>query len=178
MNVYLRTIVLIILAGLAVYFIPRSAVAPEQTGEEIVDFETCAEAGNPILESEPRLCQAPDGRMFVETDEVYREVVVDSPVFGELVTSPLLVSGRARGFWFFEGELPMVLKDEDGRILWQGNYMITSGQDWMTSEFVEFSLPISFPQPQTDFGVLIIQKNNPSDLRHLDASFAVPVRFR
>ncbi|HWR73519.1 MAG TPA: HEAT repeat domain-containing protein [Nitrospirota bacterium] len=43
------------------------AAAGSAAGEEINGFEDCAKAGYPILESYPRRCKTPDGRMFTET---------------------------------------------------------------------------------------------------------------
>lgn len=58
-------LVVVILAiagiGLLVYqtiFIP--------TEEKITSFEECAKAGYPVLESYPRQCETPDGKIFVE----------------------------------------------------------------------------------------------------------------
>lgn len=36
------------------------------TAKEIKDFEDCAQAGYPVLESYPQQCEAPDGRIFIE----------------------------------------------------------------------------------------------------------------
>lgn len=62
---------LLILAGILVFvsmviydIAPRaSVVAP---GVVIADFEACARAGNPVMESYPRQCRTADGQLFVE----------------------------------------------------------------------------------------------------------------
>ena len=42
--------------------------AEVSTAAETIDsFDECAQAGHPIMESHPRQCRAPDGRVFVET---------------------------------------------------------------------------------------------------------------
>ncbi len=40
-------------------------VEPEEPREEVHDFESCVEAGNPVMESHPRKCRA-DGIVYVE----------------------------------------------------------------------------------------------------------------
>jgi len=104
------------------------------------------------------------------------EVVVDQPEYGALVASPLKVSGKARGTWFFEANIPVTLKDSNGKILAQKGFQAKG--EWMTEEFVEFEDTLIFATPETEFGVLLIEKDNPSGLPENDAAFAVPVRFK
>ena len=172
-NRYLQIIVLVILAVLALFVIRRN---PQSKVLTITDFQTCQMAGGAILQTEPVQCVAFDGRKFEESVSAESEVVVDSPKFGDMVTSPMMVKGKARGNWFFEANLPATLKDENGNILVQKGMQATS--DWMTSEFVPFEGTLEFATPITDYGVLIIQKDNPSGLPQYDSSFAVPVKFR
>ena len=74
-------------------------------------------------------------------------IVVDSPVSGETIFSPLLVRGRARGTWFFEGDFPLLLKDITGRIIARG--FASAKFDWMTSEFVNFEGILEFEKPDS-----------------------------
>ena len=43
-------------------------------------------------------------------------VVVDIPEIDAQVSSPLTVSGRARGTWYFEASFPVQLLDTDSKI--------------------------------------------------------------
>ena len=56
--------IILILAGILLFLAPGlkddSKIAPVST------FEECAVTGNPILESYPRQCKMPDGKVFVE----------------------------------------------------------------------------------------------------------------
>lgn len=104
------------------------------------------------------------------------EVQVMSPQPGDLVTSPVTIKGKARGFWFFEANIPVTLKDSNGKILAQKGFQAKSS--WMTEDFVEFEGTLEFVQPDTEFGLILIQKDNPSGLPEHDAEFAVPVRFK
>lgn len=51
----------IILLLFAVLLLSSCAHSPEVT-----DFESCIEAGFPIMESDPRQCRGPTGELFVE----------------------------------------------------------------------------------------------------------------
>jgi hypothetical protein len=50
--------------------------------------------------------------------------------------------------------------------------------EWMTEDFVPFTAQIEFDKPDTSEGVLILEKNNPSDLREHDAQIKTSVRFK
>ncbi len=101
---------------------------------------------------------------------------VARPEANSIVASPLLVEGQARGYWFFEASFPVRLLDDKGNELALG---IAQAQDeWMTTEFVPFSLVLTFTAPQTNEGVLVLHKDNPSGLPEHDDELRVPVRFR
>ncbi|NTV22292.1 MAG: hypothetical protein HGB03_01845 [Candidatus Yonathbacteria bacterium] len=108
-------------------------------------------------------------------------IVLDTPGEGQRISSPLRVSGRARGMWFFEGSFPVSLTDWDGRIIAQG---IAEAQgDWMTEEFVPFLATLTFETPMggvgiPDTGSLILQKDNPSGLPENDDALEIVVRFK
>lgn len=153
-------IFLIILAGIALFAIPRKhANAPTN---EISNANNAAN-NNTTIETQP---------------EDQPEVVLDAPQFGDLVASPMLISGKARGNWFFEGNIPVTLKDENGKVLVQKGVMVSPGTNWMTEGFVPFSTTLTFDPGDSEMGVLIIEKDNPSGLPENDASYAVPVRFK
>ena len=55
------------------------------------DFEECANAGNPVMESYPRQCRAKDGRTFVE------DVAAEPSLPGSSQTEPEPREGRISG---------------------------------------------------------------------------------
>ncbi len=171
-NKYLQIAVLVILAAAALFLIPRQH-APEPM--VVTDFSTCRQAGGSIVDGEPVKCVMPDGRNFPEAEMAIPDVIVDQPGYGDLVTSPMTVKGRARGSWYFEANLPVTLKDTNGVVLAQKGLYAQS--DWMTANYVDFNDTLTFPMPTTQYGVLIISKDNPSGDPINDASFAVPVKF-
>lgn len=103
-------------------------------------------------------------------------VRVSVPASGMLITSPLAVSGTARGTWFFEASFPLAVLDADRKEIAQ-SHAEASGE-WMTEDFVLFSGSVEFVAPASDTGFVIFKKDNPSGDPSRDASFEVPIRFR
>lgn len=103
-------------------------------------------------------------------------VRVASPLPQGVVTSPLTVTGEARGTWYFEASFPVRLLDGDGNEL-----AVVPAQaqgDWMTTEFVPFQVTLTFATPETATGTLVLEKDNPSGLPENAAEVRIPVRFR
>lgn len=107
----------------------------------------------------------------------YEMITVDFPKPDTVVTSPLIVTGRARGNWFFEASFPVSLVNWDGLIIAQG--IATAKGDWMTTELVPFEAVLEFEKPELypERGALILQKDNPSGLPQYDAAIEIPIRF-
>ena len=103
-------------------------------------------------------------------------IVVDNPRPNQVVTSPLEISGKARGTWFFEADFPVRLYDVEGKEIAVG---IAKAQgEWMTEEFVPFIATLTFETPLADKGELVVEKSNPSDLPENADSLSIPVKFR
>ncbi len=97
-----------------------------------------------------------------------------APTPGTRIESPLLIKGRARGTWFFEGDFPVVLEDIEGNEL--SRSFVSAQGEWMTKEFVPFTGTLSFTNPVKDLrGRLIFRKDNPTDRPELDDATAIPV---
>lgn len=103
-------------------------------------------------------------------------VVVDAPLPGATISSPLTVTGRARGNWYFEASFPVVLKTAGGAVLAQAPAQAQG--DWMTTDWVPFSVTLTFPsQPSGLAGVLVLEKDNPSGLPQNDDVRTIDVVF-
>lgn len=102
-------------------------------------------------------------------------LVVEQPVAASLITSPVVISGQARGMWFFEGSFPVFLTDANNQIIAQG--IATSTQDWMTKEFIPFTATLYFERPLTETGNIILKKDNPSGLPEYDDQLIWPIKF-
>lgn len=110
-----------------------------------------------------------------------QDILVEKPEENKIISSPLLISGEARGTWFFEATAPVTLVDWDGKIIAE-SYLEAEG-DWMTNSFVPFSATMEFDEPEnigdfSDRGTLIFRRSNPSGLPDNDEAYEVNVRFR
>jgi hypothetical protein len=173
----LQVIILLLLVAIAVVLWPK--VKRNNSNDQFVsvnDFDSCRNAGGQLIDGHPVVCKLPDGRQFEEEQETEGPVVLDYPKYGDTVKSPLTIVGKARGNWFFEAQMPVILKDDKGNELFHGP--ATAQGDWMTTDYVPFSLTIKFDPKDAEYGVLIIEKDNPSGLPEFDASYAIPVRFK
>lgn len=109
-------------------------------------------------------------------------IQLTTPAPLSLIASPLQLTGLARGFWFFEGDFPVVLTNWDGLIIAEG--FATAAGEWMTEEFVPFTATLEFTSPyqasDPEFmqrGALILQRDNPSGLPENDDALELTVRF-
>ena len=100
---------------------------------------------------------------------------VDTPRANEIISSPLIVRGMARGVWFFEGSFPIKLLDENGNILAQ--IPAQAQGEWMTNDFVPFEAKINFSVPVVQNGVLVLEKDDPSGLPEHADELRMPILF-
>jgi hypothetical protein len=141
---------LIIVAAIILFVLPGKTTAPT-TGE-------------------PQATTTPDIRPTLAG-----RVVVESVKNGDKVSSPLTVTGTARG-WYFEASFPVELRNASGTIIAQGP--ATAQGDWMVDAFVPFSITLTFPaQATSSTGTLILRNDNPSGLPENDESLSIPVVF-
>lgn len=103
-------------------------------------------------------------------------IVLYQPYANDILTSPLTMTGEARGTWYFEASFPVELQDVDGNVIAQGYAEAQS--NWMTEDFVPFTATLTFTVPTgvTD-GVLYLRKDNPSGLPANDDALYIPVQF-
>ncbi len=172
------TLIIILIIALALlggmfYFFP-----PEGKTPEITTFEECA-AKYPVMESYPEQCVTPGGAHF--TRDIGNElektdlIRITSPRPGETITNPLVVTGEARGYWFFEASFPVVLLDAEGNEIASGPAQAQS--EWMTEEFVPFKAELTFTNETAGKGTLVLKKDNPSGLPENEDALRVPVQI-
>lgn len=144
------------------------------------DFATCVAAGNPVMESFPRQCRDKTGITY--TEEVTGgvpsadKVFLESPAAGAKVSSPVKLSGQARGPWYFEASFPIQVIAADGAtVLGQGH--ASAKGEWMTSAFVPFSATVQFDRGEQISGFIRLQKDNPSGDPVRDEHVDIPVVF-
>jgi len=145
----------------------------------IKNFEECASAGNTVMESYPRQCITADGTLFKEKigNELDKTdlIIVDNPRPNQIISSPLEITGHARGYWFFEASFPIVLLDSNGNNI--ATTLATAQDEWMTNKFIDYKAKIEFEKPRTKTGTLILKRDNPSGLPKNDDQLEIPVKF-
>ncbi|MDP2668381.1 MAG: Gmad2 immunoglobulin-like domain-containing protein [bacterium] len=169
---------------IAVLIVAGSGIAWKLSKKEapapvVTNFEECVKAGNAVMESYPRQCRH-GGKTFVEdignTIEKADLIQLESPRPNEIVRSPLVLLGQARGNWFFEASFPVFLVNWDGLIIAQG--IATAKSEWMTADFVPFEATLEFTADKNAYsprGALILRKDNPSGLPEHDDALEIPV---
>jgi hypothetical protein len=111
-----------------------------------------------------------------KAETTYSDLIhVTAPVADAVVTSPLVVTGEARGTWYFEASFPIRLLDADGKEI--AAHHADAQSDWMTTEFVPFTATLEFTKPATATGTLIVENDNPSGLPENAKQVEIPVRF-
>lgn len=181
-------ITIAVVAGVVSLFISNQVVEPGS--EEVactMDATKCPD-GSYVGRSGPNcefLCPPapmvhPDTQAHI--NEKAQFITLASPLPNSIVESPLVITGQARGTWYFEASFPIVLTNWDGLIIAEG--IATAESDWMTEEFVPFKATLEFTNPYSegsaDFmknGSLILQRDNPSGLPEHDNALEIPVHF-
>jgi len=116
-----------------------------------------------------------DPEMSVEPEKKFDLIYLETPLPNETISSPLTISGQARGTWFFEADFPIKIYDDNGQFL--GTAVAQADGDWMTEEFVPFQAELDFNYSMSTSGVLVLEKDNPSGLPEYDDELRVPVKF-
>jgi hypothetical protein len=93
----------------------------------------------------------------------------------QTITSPVTITGEARGTWFFEASFPVRIEDAQGKVLAQGP--AAAQGEWMTENYVPFSIIFNFVKPESGTGYIILEKDNPSGLPENANELRVPIQF-
>lgn len=168
---------LLVFLGIIIF---SGCVFQKKNASEITNFAGCVSAGYPVMESFPRQCKTPEGKIFAEEmapqEKSSDQIRVTSPQKNEVIKSPLEITGEARGPWFFEASFPIQLVDDKGNLIIE-SFAEAQG-NWMTENFVPFVSKLEFSVPTgITNGELILKKDNPSGLPENDAEIRIPVRF-
>ncbi len=100
-------------------------------------------------------------------------IVVDLPGPGDVTGKTFSVKGKARGPWYFEASFPVSLLDQNGQEIAQG--VAFADGEWMTEEFVPFSVELTAPQTYIGPATIVLKKDNPSGEAQFDASLSIPI---
>lgn len=103
-------------------------------------------------------------------------VVLDAIVDNQSISSPLVITGQARGLMFFEASFPIELLSADGQVL--GTTIAQAKTEWMTEDFVPFEATLIFQAQPGEAVTLVLKKDNPSGDPIRDASFTWPLQVK
>ena len=103
-------------------------------------------------------------------------IVVNTPLPNSVISSPLTISGAARGYWYFEASFPAKIYDSNGTLL--GVTPIQAQGEWMTEEYVPFSTVLTFDTSTTPTGTLVLEKDNASGLPEHANELRIPIKFQ
>ncbi|SOC78633.1 Immunoglobulin-like domain of spore germination [Salinimicrobium sediminis] len=109
-----------------------------------------------------------------ERREIEELIKVEQPQENSTVSSPLKISGKARGYWFFEASAPVRLVSESGKVL--AEKYISATDDWMTEDWVPFEAELEFKTKEKR-GYLIFNRANASGKPEHDRVMRIPVVF-
>ena len=176
-------IIVALMAGMFIWYSQKNyTINYVHTNPPITKQKACTEEakicpdGSAVGRTGPDCEFAPCPEMTGIADKIS----ILAPAADSIISSPVIVSGRARGTWFFEGDFPVEVYDLNDKLLGQGYAsFVPSAEEpeWMTEDFINFSGSIKFSNTSAVLGYILFKKDNPSDLRELDEEFELPVRF-
>jgi len=166
-------LVIVLTIGVGIWLWQVANLVPKK----ITNFEECAAAGYPVMESYPRQCRTPQGNSFTEDIGNQLEMVdfikVSSPLPNQAITNNFTIEGKAVGNWFFEASFSIKLV-VDGQTITTIN--AEAKGDWMTTDFVDFTAVLFYPtSTENRKADLILERDNPSGLPENDKSLRIPV---
>ncbi len=147
--------------------------------KNILTFEDCANAGNLVVDTNPRECHTPTGTFYVEEDnhvalKDYIEVTDPKPY--SVITSPFKVEGKARGSWYGNNRLTIKLLDSNQKLLVEKSVFALS--DTSSDVMVPFVAAVDFRGDNLDRGKLLIEKVSLVDIPGKNGPLTIPIRFR
>ncbi len=100
-------------------------------------------------------------------------IFVTSPHPGDSVKQSIVISGFARGNWYFEAVFPAQVLSSNGAVIGSGQGR--AGSDWMTENFVPFTATVDLTAAYIGPATIILKKDNPSGDSSQDASLSFPI---
>lgn len=168
-NIFLFVLLSIVLLTLAsVLFAWYKTSQPTMVPQDNTQTQTAQQKPQVVTDAQPAQSneyRSPKGIL----------IYVDSPKKNSTITSPVDISGKTPGSWSFEATFPIDVLDASRRVVGQG-YATLEGE-WMTEEQVPFSASVSFDQPGTQTGFLVLKNANASGLPEHEDSVEIPIRF-
>lgn len=144
---------------------------PIDGGDRIIKYGT-------VDKTDRQLINQMLSTIYFTDSENNRRPIAELIQVGELsandtIKSPVVITGNARGVWFFEGSFPVILKDKNHQILTQTSAIAT--ENWMTSGLVPFESSITFNSSASGQGYLVFKASNASGQSENERGYILPV---
>lgn len=114
-------------------------------------YEICRTVTNMCEEEED------DGYTILESENGVKLYIEDI----QSISLGDTVKGKVSGSWFFEGEFPVRVLDEDMELI---STLVARADYWMTSDTVPFQFDLDFELEESSELTLRFEKSNPSDM--------------
>jgi hypothetical protein len=175
--------IIVLLAGLAYTFYS----SPEEVLDTMDEVVMCTEdamqcPGGAVVGRTGPDCEFVCPEVEDPEIEEVADILIYGPATGSVVSSPLNLSGEAKGTWYFEASAPVEILDWQGVVIAQS--FVTAQGDWMTIDFVPFTGTVNFTSPYSPGdpvawkqGSIVFKKDNPSGETQNDAQVIVPIQF-
>lgn len=166
----LISILVVVIAGMAVWLnLSKKSIEPIAC---TMEAKLCPD-GSSVGRTGPKceFAECPNGLHY--TNSSADLIQIKSPLPNDSVKKEFIITGEARGNWFFEASFPIVVLGKDGEVLVQTH--ATAGGDWMTENFVPFTADIKIPASYVGLAKIILKNDNPSGLPERDASVSFDV---
>ena len=124
--------------------------------------------------SSTRLSSSQAAQEENDGDGEEENIRITSPQPNDIVSSPLVITGEARGTWYFEGDFPVDIYNE--ACIKIGESYASAQEFWMVEDFVPFQGTIEFDPGNSTTGTLVLEKASLGCMLYYD-NLLVPVRF-
>jgi len=166
MSNYLRVILVVLIVAIALVVYQEAKQDVETIEEEEITIEE-----EVIVDEETEIPS-----LEAVTSDKGVTLYLSNPTREGTILSPLMITGEAPGYWFFEASFPVILTNWDGLIIAEG--YATATEDWMTEELVPFTAELEFETPAYgENGFFILKRDNPSGLPENDDAVEIRVFF-
>jgi hypothetical protein len=105
-----------------------------------------------------------------------KDIFVHAPHPGQSLTQSFVVTGYARGTWFFEAVFPVEVRNKKDVVI--GTAQGRADSDWMTTDLVPFTAEINLKALYNGPATIVLRKDNPSGDPARDASISIPVMIQ
>ncbi|MFB6226519.1 MAG: hypothetical protein ABEJ02_04150 [Candidatus Paceibacteria bacterium] len=109
------------------------------------------------------------------TSSAHSKIKLTNISDGDTIDRVTTIEGKARGPWYFEANFTLKAKTPSGQTI--DTFVAEAQQDWMTENFVPFTIDIDLSNYSGSTAILEFQKANPSGMPQHDDSYSIQVNL-